>query len=77
MSSEDTSQGKDNNLMDGGYLYGILAPKLVGYGLLDKIETKNLQFDIMDIKYQTSEIGHKFYALIEKSIHLLPKDKNA
>lgn len=60
----------EDDLNDGGYLYGVLAPKLVGYGLLDKIETKNLQIDAMDIKYQTSEIGHKFYALIEKSIHL-------
>lgn len=53
-------------------MYGVLAPKLVGYGLLDKIETKNLEIDLMDTKYQTSEIGHKFYALLEKSIHLLP-----
>jgi hypothetical protein len=67
----------EDDLKDGGYLYGILAPKLVGYGLLDKIETKNLQIDVMEIKYQTSEIGHKFYALIEKSIHLLPNDKES
>ncbi len=66
----------DDNLEDGGYLYGILAPKLVGYGLVDKIETKNLQIDVMDIKYQTSEVGHKFFALLEKSIHLLPNKKS-
>lgn len=66
----------DDNLEDGGYLYGVLAPKLVGYGLLDKIETKNLQIDVMDIKYQTSEFGHKFYALLEKSIFLLPNKKS-
>ena len=67
----------EDDLDDGGYLYGVLAPKLVSYGLLDKIETKNLQINAMDIKYQTSEIGHKFYALIEKSIHLLKKNKNS
>jgi hypothetical protein len=66
----------DDNLEDGGYLYGILAPKLVGYGLVDKIESKNLQIDVMDIKYQTSEVGHKFFALLEKSIHLLPNKKS-
>ncbi|AEA45342.1 hypothetical protein [Fluviicola taffensis] len=61
----------NDELNDGGYLYGVLAPKLVGYGLLEKIETKNLQIDVMDIKYQTSEVGYKFYALLEKSIYLL------
>ena len=65
----------DDNLEDGGYLYGVLAPKLLGYGLLNKIETKNLQIDVMDIKYKTSEVGHKFYALLEKSIHVLPNKK--
>jgi hypothetical protein len=66
----------DDNIDDGGYLYGVLAPKLVGYGLLDKIETKNLQIDFIDIKYQTSEVGKKFYALLEKSIYLLPNKKS-
>jgi len=55
---------------DGGYLYGILAPKLVGYGLVNKLESKNLEIDFMDIKYETSEVGHKFFGLIEKSIYL-------
>jgi hypothetical protein len=62
----------DDDLGDGGYLYGVLAPKLVGYGLLDKIETRNLRIDVIDIKYQTSEVGHKFYALLEKTIYLSP-----
>ncbi len=65
-----------DKLDDGGYLYGVLAPRLVGYGLIDKIETKNLQIDVMDIKYQTSEVGHKFYALLEKSIFLLQNKKS-
>jgi hypothetical protein len=65
----------DDNLDDGGYLYGVLAPKLVGYGLVNKIESKNLQIDVMDIKYETSEVGHKFFALLEKTIHLKKKEK--
>ncbi|AEE49467.1 hypothetical protein Halhy_1575 [Haliscomenobacter hydrossis DSM 1100] len=65
----------DDELNGGGYLYGVLAPKLVSYGLIDKIEAKNLRIDVMDIKYQTSELGHKFYALLEKSIHLNPEDE--
>ncbi|MES2381181.1 MAG: hypothetical protein V4538_09075 [Bacteroidota bacterium] len=64
----------EDDLFDAGYKYNVLAPKLFGYGLLDKIETKNLELDIMDIKYQTSEVGFKFFALLEKSIHL-SKDK--
>jgi hypothetical protein len=60
----------EDQLDDGGYLYGVLSPKLVGYGIVEKIETKNLQLDLMDIKYQTSELGHKFFALLEKVIHL-------
>lgn len=62
----------EDNLQDGGYIYGVLAPKLVGYGLLDKTETKNSKIDLNEIKYQTSDVGHKFYALLEKSIYLLP-----
>jgi hypothetical protein len=65
----------NSNVGDGGYLYGVLAPKLLGYGLLDKIESKNLKIDVIDTKYQTSEVGYKFYALLEKSIHLLPNKK--
>lgn len=63
----------DDNLEDGGYLYGVLAPKLVGYGLVDKIETKKMTNDEMEIKYQTSELGYKFFALLERSIHLTMK----
>lgn len=65
----------DDDYGDGGYLYGVLAPKLVGYGIVDKIETKNLQIDVMDVKYQTSEVGLKFFALLEKVIHVLPQDE--
>lgn len=58
---------------DECYLYGVLSPKLVSYGLVDKIETKNLEIDVMDIKYQTSENGYKFFALLEKTIYLKPR----
>ena len=58
---------------DEGYLYGVLPPKLVSYGLVDKIEIKNLEIDVMDIKYQTSENGYKFFALLEKTIYLKPR----
>lgn len=63
----------EDRLDDGGYLYGVLSPKLVGYGIVEKIETKNLRIDVMDTKYQTSELGHKFFSLIEKVIHLNKK----
>lgn len=53
-----------------GYTFGILAPKLIGYGLLEKIEIKSFEIDYIDIKYQTSEVGHRFFALLEKVIHL-------
>jgi hypothetical protein len=65
----------ESDLDDGGYLYGVLAPKLVGYGLVNKLESKNLQIDVMDIKYETSEVGHKFFALIEKTIYLKKEKK--
>jgi len=64
----------NDNLDDGGYLYGVLAPKLVGYGLVNKFESKN-SFDVKVIKYETSEIGHKFFALLEKTIHLKKEKK--
>lgn len=66
----------DDNLGDGGYLYGALAPKFVGYGLLEKFETKDLEIDVMITTYKISDDGKKFYSLIEKSIHLLPTKKS-
>lgn len=66
----------ENDLGDGGYLYAVLAPKFVGYGLVNKLESRNLQIDVIDIKYETSEVGHKFFALLEKSIYLKRKKTN-
>lgn len=51
---------------DGGYLFGIFCPKMMSYGLVDKIETKNEQLNLMEVKYQTSELGYKFFSLLEK-----------
>lgn len=64
-----------SDLDDGGYLYGVLAPRLVGYGLEKKLESKNLKVNVMDIKYETSEVGQKFFALLEKTIHLNKEKK--
>lgn len=59
----------DDNIGDGGYTYGVLAPHLVGYGLIDKIEYNYRNTGKKAIKYQTSEDGYKFYSLIEKIIN--------
>lgn len=56
----------EDHIDDGGFLFSVLAPKLLSYGLVDKLEVKHEQLDIMEDKYQTSEIGHKFYSLLQK-----------
>lgn len=63
----------DNHLEDGGYLYGVVAPALLGYGLLDKIESQNINLETVTTKFQTSEMGYRFFALLEKTTYL---DKN-
>jgi hypothetical protein len=60
---------------DGGYLFGVLCPKLIGYGLVDKIETENKELHLTEVKYETSELGKKFYSFVEKVTHLNPKRK--
>ena len=62
---------------DGGYLYGILCPKLVSYGLVERIDYKDTRTEMDLIKYQTTENGNKFYVTLEKllvlkEISLLP-----
>jgi len=52
---------------DRGFIYGILSPDFVGYGLLEKVETKNEKIDITEISYQISDNGKKFHSLLEKS----------
>ena len=63
----------ESHIGDGGYLYAILCPKLISYGLVDKIEIKNSELNIIEIKYQTSELGKKFYSFIEKANYLKKK----
>ncbi len=59
---------------DSGYLYGILCPKFVSYGLVTKNVIKELELGSVEmIRYETSELGHKFYALVEKVSRLQKK----
>lgn len=51
---------------DGGYLYGVLCPKMIDFGLVEKIEYKDKNTDTDLIKYQITGMGNKFYRLIEK-----------
>jgi hypothetical protein len=59
----------DTNINDWGYLYNVLAPKLLGYGLVDAYQKpiNNLP-DETEVAYKTSDLGHKFYAYLEKAI---------
>jgi hypothetical protein len=59
----------DDNIQDGGYLYGVLAPKLVGYGLVEAFEKPLRDLpDQTEVAYKTSELGHRFHASLEKVI---------
>jgi hypothetical protein len=51
---------------DGGYLYGVLCPKMIDYDLVEKIEYKDKKTNTDLIKYQITEMGNRFYRLIEK-----------
>ena len=52
---------------DSGYLYGVLCPKFESYGLVTKTIINKLDLaDVEILRYETSELGHKFYALVEK-----------
>jgi hypothetical protein len=58
-----------DNLDDGGYLYAVFAPRLVGFGLVDEYQKpdENLP-DRTDVAYKTSILGHKFHASLDKII---------
>lgn len=59
----------EDNLDDGGYLYSALAPRLLGYGLVESYQKPlNDLPDRTEIAYRTSELGHKFHASLEKVI---------
>jgi hypothetical protein len=61
--------GIEDNLDDGGYLYSVFAPRLVGFGLVNEYQKpdENLP-DRTDVAYKTSELGHKFHASLDKLI---------
>jgi hypothetical protein len=59
----------DSNIHDGGYLYGVLASKLVGYGLVEAYQKPLRDLpDQTQVAYKTSELGHRFHASLEKVI---------
>lgn len=59
----------DDNLDDGSYLYSVLSPRLLGYGLVEAYQKPlNDLPDRTEIAYKTSELGHKFHASLEKVI---------
>lgn len=59
----------DDNIDDGSYLYSVLAPRLVGYGLVEAYQKPlNDLPDQTEVAYKTSELGHKFHASLEKVI---------
>lgn len=58
----------DSEIGDRGYVWGILAPKLMSYGLVNQTITRNenLGFVITTTTYQTSELGHKFISAMNR-----------
>ncbi|RZK42081.1 MAG: hypothetical protein EOO61_05615 [Hymenobacter sp.] len=52
---------------DGGYAWGVLAPRLMEYGLVRQVKEPNKDVPgAMDEIFYTSETGAKFYATVEK-----------
>ncbi len=59
---------------DGGFLYGILCPKLISYGLVTRTVIEEEGVGTVEImRYDMSDIGHKFHSLMEKVIRLQKK----
>ncbi len=68
-STLNTGFGPDDDIQDGGYLYGVFAPRMVGFGLVD--EYQKPYFDLPDktgTAFKTSALGHKFHASLDKLI---------
>jgi hypothetical protein len=59
--------GIEDNLNDGGYLYGIFAPHMVGFGLVEVYQKPDSNLpDQTDVAYKTSELGHRFHSSLNK-----------
>ncbi|MEJ7677203.1 MAG: hypothetical protein WKG06_04885 [Segetibacter sp.] len=56
----------DTHLEDAGYVYGILCPKLLTYGLVKKIDVHSKELNDTIDRYETSPEGYKFLALLER-----------
>jgi len=68
-SSLNKGFGIGDNLDDGGYLWSVFAPRMVGFGLVDEYQKpdENLP-DRTDVAYKTSALGHRFHASIDKLV---------
>jgi hypothetical protein len=56
-----------DNVDDAQYLYGALAPKLVGFGLVEAYDKPNENLPgRTNIAYRVSEVGHRFHAKMDK-----------
>jgi hypothetical protein len=56
----------ESRMDDAGYLYGVLCPHLLKYGLVTKEDRYDEGTRLTLSKYQTSQDGYKFLALLEK-----------
>ena len=71
--SLNTGFGIEDNIDDGGFLYGVFAPRMVGFGLVEEYQKPNNNLpDVSDTAFKTSELGHKFHSSLDK---LLLADK--
>jgi uncharacterized membrane protein len=67
----------DSSHDDSGYLYGVLCPKFVSYGLVIKTIIREQELgDVELLRYETSDLGHKFHSLVEKVNRLQEKKKS-
>ena len=61
--------GIEDNIQDGGYLYSVFAPRMVGFGLVEIYDKPDNNLpDVTDPAYRTSPLGHKFHAALDKLI---------
>ncbi len=61
--------GIEDNIEDGGYLYSVFAPRMVGYGLVDVYQKPDNNLPgVTDAAYKTSELGHGFHSSLDKII---------